>query len=181
MIIILLPLERATIGQPSRYLQHVDRSSEKNFRGLWNEVLPQNYGFSKTLNLRSEVCFFDFFSRFFYISCHILRWTCRMILILLPLERATIGQPSRYLQHVDRPSEKNFRGLWNEVLPQNYDFPRNLNLRSEVCFFRFLKVFLHFLSYIAMYVPNMILILLSFERATIGQPSRYLQHVDRPS
>ena len=45
------------------------------------------------------------FSEFFYISCHVLRCTCRMIIILLPLERATIGQPSRCIQHVDRPSE----------------------------------------------------------------------------
>ena len=76
------------------------------------------------------------FSEVFYISCHVLRCTCRMIIILLPLERATIGQPSRYLQNVGRPSEKFFRWLSNEVLPQNYDFPENLNFRFEVCFFR---------------------------------------------
>ena len=76
------------------------------------------------------------FSEFFYISCHVLRCTCRMIIILLPLERATIGQPSICIQHVDRPSEKFLRGLWNEVEPKNYDFLKNPNLRSEVEIFR---------------------------------------------
>ena len=150
MIIILLPLERATIGQPSRYLQHVYRPSEKSFRGLWNEALPQNYDFPKNLNLRSEVCFFRF-ATFFNISCHVLLCTCRMIIILLPLERATIGQPSRYPQHVDRPSQKFNRGLWSEFLPQKCDFYEKSQPQIR-CFFLFFKFFSHFLPYIAMYV-----------------------------
>lgn len=32
--------------------------------------------------------------------------TCRVIIILLPLESATIGKPFGYYQHVDRPPEK---------------------------------------------------------------------------
>ena len=34
-----------------------------------------------------------------------------MIIILLPLERYTIGQTSGYLQHVDRPSENVLEGF----------------------------------------------------------------------
>ena len=105
MIIILLPFERDTIGQPSGYLQHVDRPSEKFFRGLWNDVLPQNYDFPENLNLRSEVCFLKFFSSFLNISCILLGCMCCMIIISLPLERTTIEEGSRYIQHVDRPSE----------------------------------------------------------------------------
>ena len=110
----------------------------KNFWNIWKKSSFRHLGqfraywYSGTLGRR-------IFWGFFYSSCYILRFTCRMIIILLPLERATIRQHFRYLQHVDRPSEKFFRWLWNEVLLQNYDFPRNLNLRSEVCFSRFFQ------------------------------------------
>ena len=114
----------------------------KNFWNIWKKSSFRHLGHFRAYwysgNLGRRI-----FWVFFYISCHVLRCTCRMIIILLPLERATIGQPSRYLQHVDRPSEKFFRGLWNEVLPQNYDFPKNLHLRSEVCFFRFFSTFFY--------------------------------------
>ena len=52
-----------------------------------------------------------------------------MIIILLPLERATIEQASRYIQHVDRPSEIFLEGFEMKFYLKTMTFPKNLNLR----------------------------------------------------
>ena len=101
--------ERPSIGGSNAlWMKSIAQLPEK----LWQFKFWQYFWLFDSLeHIGTVVPWEEGFSEFFYISCHVLRCTCRMIIILLPLERAKIGQPSRYLQHVDRPSEKILEGF----------------------------------------------------------------------
>ena len=59
MILILLPLERATIGQPSRYLQHVDRLSEKILEAFEMKFYLKTMAFRKLSTSDLRLRFFE--------------------------------------------------------------------------------------------------------------------------
>ena len=70
------------------------------------EFSSKTWGFGQR-STASEIALDEVFSFFFfYISCDIFCSVRRVTIIFLPLERATLVEPSTYLQHHDRMPRK---------------------------------------------------------------------------
>ena len=78
---------------------------ENSLAALEVEFSSKILGFGER-STASKMALDEVFSSFFYISCDIFCSVRRVTVIFLPLERATLAQPSTYLQHHDRMPKK---------------------------------------------------------------------------
>ena len=113
---------------------------------------------------------------FFHFSWHIIRLVRRMVTIFLLTQTARLSGPFRYLEHVRKANRKFSRGLWKKVSVQKMGFCQNIPTRFWASFFQNLNFF-HFSWHKIWLVRRAVTIFLLTQKARLGGPLRYLEHV----
>ena len=79
--------QRARLGGPSRYLEHVRKVCRKFSRDIWKKVSPQKMRFCQNILTPFWASFFQN-PNFFHFSWHIIWLVCRVVMIFLLTQRA---------------------------------------------------------------------------------------------
>ena len=126
---ILSLTQRSRLDWSFRYLEHVRQANIKSSRGLWKKVSAQKMGFCQNIPTRFWASFFQNLN-FFHFSWHKIWLVRRAVTIFLLTQRARLGGPFRYLEHVRKVHRKVSRGPWKKFQPKKWGFVKKWSSKS---------------------------------------------------